>query len=237
MAGTLFLIGTPIGNLDDISQRVLTTLGDVNALACEDTRRTRKIFEHFKLSSPRTIFACHDHNEEQAAKRIAGLLRDGLAVGLVTDAGMPGISDPGFRVVKQALDDGHGIEVIPGPSAVATALAVSGLSAASYTFKGFPPRKPGKRKNFLAADADAPHTLVLFESPHRTGAMLADALAVLGDRRAAVCIELTKMFEEVARGWLSELAERFAEEEPRGEVTIVVAGNNPKFMKPLAEPA
>jgi 16S rRNA (cytidine1402-2'-O)-methyltransferase len=234
--GTLFLIGTPIGNLDDISQRVLTTLGDVDALACEDTRRTRKIFEHFQLSSPRTIFACHEHNEEQAVKRIAGLLRDGLKVGLATDAGMPGISDPGFRAVQTALEGGHDVEVVPGPCAVSTALAVSGLSAASYTFKGFPPRKPGKRRNFLAADAEAPHTLVLFESPHRTGALLADCLATLGDRRAAVCIELTKMFEEVARGWLSELAERFAEEVPRGEVTVVIAGNNPKFMRDESAP-
>ena len=237
MTGILILIGTPIGNLDDISPRVLTTLGEVDALACEDTRRTRKIFEHFKLSSPRTIFACHDHNEEQAAKRIAGLLRDGLRVGLVTDAGMPGISDPGFRVVRQALEDGYAIEVVPGPTAVETALAISGLSAASYTFKGFPPKKPGKRKNFLAADAEAPHTLVFFESPHRTGILLVDALAVLGDRRAAVCIELTKMFEEVARGWLSELAERFADETPRGEVTIVIAGNSPKFLNPEAQTA
>jgi 16S rRNA (cytidine1402-2'-O)-methyltransferase len=235
--GTLYLIGTPIGNLDDISQRVLTTLGEVDAMACEDTRRTRKIFEHFKLSSPRTIFACHDHNEEQSAKRIAGLLRDGLKVGLVTDAGMPGISDPGFRVVKLALDEGHDVQVIPGPSAVSTALAVSGLSAASYTFRGFPPKKAGKRRNFLAADAEAPHTLVLFESPLRTGALLADALAVLGDRRAAVCIELTKMFEEVARGFLSELAARFADEAPRGEVTIVIAGNNRKFMNQEPDPA
>lgn len=237
MTGILILIGTPIGNLDDTSPRVLATLGEVDALACEDTRRTRKIFEHFKLNSPRTIFACHDHNEEQAAKRIAGLLRDGLRVGLVTDAGMPGISDPGFRVLRQALEDGFDVEVVPGPTAVETALAISGLSAASYTFKGFPPKKPGKRKNFLAADAEAPHTLVFFESPHRTGILLVDALAVLGDRRAAVCIELTKMFEEVARGWLSELAEKFTNETPRGEVTIVIAGNSPKFLNPEAETA
>ena len=233
MTGTLILIGTPIGNLDDISQRVLTTLGDLDALACEDTRRTRKIYEHFQLKSPKTIFG-HDHNEEQAVKRIAGLLRDGRKVGLVTDAGMPGISDPGFRAVQAALEDDHAIEVIPGPSAVETALAVSGLSASSFTFKGFPPKKSGKRQNFLAADAAMPHTLVLFESPHRTGGLLVDALTALGDRRAAVCIELTKMFEEVARGWLSDLAERFAEETPRGEVTVVIAGNNPKFMR--AEP-
>jgi len=162
---------------------------------------------------------------------MAGLLRQGLRVGLATDAGMPGISDPGFRAVQMAEEEGFAVEVIPGPTAVASALAVSGLSAASYTFKGFPPRKSGKRRNFLAAEADADHTLVLFESPHRLGALLADALAVLGDRRTAVCIELTKMYEETARGWLSDLANRFAQEEPKGEVTVVIAGNNRKFMR------
>lgn len=231
MTGTLFLIGTPIGNLDDISKRVLDTLGSLDALACEDTRRTRKIYEYFSLSSPRTIFSCNDHNEDRAVSRMAGLLRQGLRVGLATDAGMPGISDPGFRAVQMAEEEGFTVEVIPGPTAVASALAVSGLSAASYTFKGFPPRKSGKRRNFLAADAQADHTLVLFESPHRLGAMLADALAVLGDRRTAVCIELTKMYQETARGWLSDLANRFAEEEPKGEVTVVIAGNNRKFMR------
>jgi len=225
------LIGTPIGNLDDISKRVLDTLGSLDALACEDTRHTRKIYEHFSLLSPRTIFSCHDHNEDRAVGRIAGLLRQGLRVGLVTDAGMPGISDPGFRAVQRATEEGFHVEVVPGPTAVATALAVSGLSAASYTFKGFPPRKPGKRRNFLAADAESEHTQVLFESPHRLGAMLADALAVFGDRRTAVCIELTKMYEEIARGWLADLAERFADEVPRGEVTVVIAGNNHKFMR------
>lgn len=230
--GTLFLIGTPIGNLEDISARALRVLGEIDALACEDTRRTRKIYEHFKLPSPRTIFACADHNEENAVRRIAGLLDQGLSVGLATDAGMPGISDPGFRAVQAALEGGHRIEVIPGPTAVSSALAVSGLSAASYTFLGFPPRKPGKLRNALKAQAELEHTLVLFESPHRTGALMTAALEVLGDRRAAVCIELTKMFEEIARGWTSDLAERFSREEPRGEVTVVIAGNNPKFLRP-----
>ncbi len=238
MTGTLLLIGTPIGNLYDISRRVLDTLGSLDALACEDTRRTRKIFEHFGLSSPHTIFSCNDHNEDRAVSRMAGLLRQGLRVGLATDAGMPGISDPGFRAVEMAQKEGFAVEVVPGPTAVASALAVSGLSAASYTFKGFPPRKSGKRRNFLSAEAEAEHTLVLFESPHRLGALLADALAVLGDRRAAVCIELTKMYEETARGWLSELSERFAQEEPKGEVTLVIAGNNRKFIRETpADPA
>ncbi|MBC6439965.1 MAG: 16S rRNA (cytidine(1402)-2'-O)-methyltransferase [Rhodospirillales bacterium] len=236
MTGTLVLIGTPIGNLDDISKRVLDTLGALDALACEDTRRTRKIYEHSSLQSPRTIFSCGDHNEDKAVERMAGLLRQGLRVGLATDAGMPGISDPGFRAVQMATEEGFAVEVVPGPTAVATALALSGLSAASYTFRGFPPRKPGKRRNFLAAEVESEHTQVLFESPHRLGALLADCLDVFGDRRAAVAIELTKMFEETARGWLSDLSGRFAEETPRGEVTLVIAGNNPKFLRSGEEP-
>ncbi|MBN35529.1 MAG: 16S rRNA (cytidine(1402)-2'-O)-methyltransferase [Rhodospirillaceae bacterium] len=233
MTGTLVLIGTPIGNLDDISSRVLATLGSLDALACEDTRRTRKLYEHFELDSPRTIFSCNDHNEDQAVKRMAGLLRQGLRVGLATDAGMPGISDPGYQAVTMATEEGFAIEVIPGPTAVASALALSGLSASSYTFLGFPPRKPSKRRNFLMAEAEADHTLVLFESPHRLGALLTDALDVLGDRKAAVCIELTKMYEETARGWLGDLAGRFTEETPRGEVTLVIAGKNRKFLRAL----
>ena len=231
MTGTLILIGTPIGNLDDISKRVLDTLGSLDALACEDTRRTRKLYERFGLRGPPVVFSCQDRNEDRAALRIADLLRRGMRVGLATDAGMPGISDPGFRAVRMAAGEGFAIEAAPGPTAVATALALSGLSTASYTFRGFPPRKAGKRRTFLAAEAVSVHTQVLFESPRRLGALLADALEVYGDRRVAVCIELTKMFEETARGWLSALAARFAEETPKGEVTVVIAGANPKFSR------
>ncbi len=227
--GTLHLIATPIGNLGDVSYRAVELLGTVDALACEDTRMTRKIFERYAISSPRTIFSYHEHNEEMAGKRILGLLADGRSVGLCTDGGMPGISDPGYRIVGEAIASGHEVNVVPGPSAALTALVASGLPSSSFTFKGFPPRKSGQRKRFLEEDADRQHTLVLFESPHRTAATLADALEVLGDRRAAVCIELTKKFEEVRRGYLSELAAAFATEKIRGEVTVVIAGNHPKF--------
>ena len=229
--GRLRLIGTPIGNLEDIGARALRALGEVDALACEDTRRTRKIYEKFRLSSPRTVFSCADHNEDRATRRIAGLLARGLEVGLVTDAGMPGISDPGFLAVRTALENGHAVDVVPGPSAVTAALALSGLPAASHTFLGFLPRKPGRRRRALATQSPLEPTLVLFESPHRLGALLADALATLGDRRCAVCIELTKMFEETARGWLHDLAGRFASETPRGEVTVVIAGNKRPFLR------
>ncbi len=232
MTGRLILIGTPIGNLGDLSPRARDALGSLDALACEDTRRTRKIYEHFAIGRPGIVFSCHDHNEERAVARIRGLLEKGCRVGLASDAGMPGISDPGFPAVRMALECGHEVEVIPGPSAVTTALAISGLPTASFTFLGFAPRKQGRRRAFLEAVASAEPTLVLFESPHRLGALLDDALAVLGDRRASVSVELTKMFEGTERGWLSELARDYAGTVPSGEVTVVIAGNSRKFLRP-----
>lgn len=228
---TLYVIATPIGNLEDITFRAVRVLGEVGALACEDTRHTRIIYERYQIPSPKTIFSCHEYNEAQSARRILGLLEQGLNVGLCTKAGYPGVSDPGYRAVAACIEAGHRVEVIPGPSAVTMALATSGLPLSSYTFKGFPPKKPGPRRRFLEAEKDAPHTLVMFESPHRVGVLLADALAVLGNRRAVVCIELTKKFEQIRRGFLDELAAHFADLEVRGEITVVIAGNNPKFAK------
>jgi len=228
---TLFVIGTPIGNLEDLTLRAVRVLGEVDALACEDTRRTRRIFARHNVPSPRLIFCYHEHNEERASRKIVELLAEGLTVGLCTNAGMPGISDPGYDAVSQAIQAGFRVEVIPGPSAVATALVASGLPASSYVFKGFAPRKPGPRKRFLEAERDLPHTLVLFESPHRVGKLLADALEVLGDRQACVCIELTKLFEQTDRGYLGELAVRYRDAEVKGEVTVIIAGNHPKFIR------
>jgi len=229
--GKLLVIGTPIGNLEDITLRALRTLGELDALACEDTRHTRRIFERHGIAAPRLIFSYHEHNEERASRKLVELLGEGLRVGLCTNAGMPSISDPGYDAIAGAVEAGFPVEVIPGPSAVETALLASGLPASSYVFRGFPPRKPGPRKRFLAADADRPHTLVLFESPHRLGKLLADACEVLGDRRAVVCVELTKVFEQIDRGYLSELAEQYADRAVKGEVTVVIAGNHPKFMR------
>lgn len=234
--GKLVVIATPIGNLEDFSPRGARMLGEVDALACEDTRVTRRLFERFGVQSPRTIFSCHEHNESQAAPRIAGLLNEGLTVGLCSDGGYPGISDPGYRVISAAADAGHEIEVIPGASAVPVALLMSGLPTSSYTFKGFPPRKSGARRRFLAEDAAAPHTLIVFESPYRVAALLADALAALGDRRAAVCAELTKKFERVSRGYLSELAAAFKDKTIKGEVVVVIAGNHEKFSRAAPVP-
>ncbi|HEO72410.1 MAG TPA: 16S rRNA (cytidine(1402)-2'-O)-methyltransferase [Candidatus Hydrogenedentes bacterium] len=229
---TLYLVATPIGNLEDITLRALRIHGKVEVLACEDTRLTRRIFERHEIPSPRTILSYHEHNEEQAGRRILGLLEDGRDVAICTDGGYPGISDPGYRVVNAVVERGHRVEVIPGASAVPVALVASGLPTSSYTFKGFPPRKSGARQRFLETERDAPHTLVLFESPFRVGRLLADALAVLGNRKAAVCIELTKKFEEVHRDFLEELSAQFRDTKVKGEVTVVIAGNNPKFCKP-----
>jgi 16S rRNA (cytidine1402-2'-O)-methyltransferase len=233
--GTLYLIATPIGNLEDLTYRAARVLAELDALACEDTRMTRRIYDRHQISSPKTIFSYHEHNEEQAGKRILGLLREGLAVGLCTDGGYPGISDPGYRIVSAAVEAGYRIEVIPGASAVPVALIASALPSSSYTFKGFPPRKTGARKRFLEMDQALPHTLVIFESPFRVAAMLEDALAVYGNRRAAVCVELTKKFEDVQRGFLQDLIQVFRDKKIRGEVTVVIAGNNPKFTAAASE--
>jgi 16S rRNA (cytidine1402-2'-O)-methyltransferase len=228
---TLYVIGTPIGNLEDVSYRAVRVLGELSALACEDTRRTRQLLDRYEIPRPSTMFSLHEHNEDRAARRVLELLDAGTSVGMCSDAGMPLVSDPGFTTVRMAAEAGHRVEAIPGPTAVTSALAVSGLPVASFTFKGFPPRKPGPRRRFLEADAQAPHTLVLFESPHRLGALLQDAMDVLGDRQACVCVELTKLYEKVQRGFLSELCAVYRDAAPKGEVTVVIAGAHPKFQR------
>lgn len=233
--GTLFVIATPIGNLEDLTHRAGRVLGELDALACEDTRVTRRIFERYAIPSPRTIFSYHEHNEEQAGRRLLGLLGEGLKVGLCTDGGYPGISDPGYRVIAACHEAGHQVEIIPGAGAVPTALLASGLPTSSYTFKGFPPRKPGARKRFLDMERELPHTLVLFESPYRIERLLREALEVLGDRLAAVCVELTKKFEQVHRGHVSELLQQFEGKTIKGEITVVIAGNHPRFRRELEQ--
>ncbi len=228
---TLFIIATPIGNLEDTTHRALRVLGEAHVLAAEDTRQTAKLLAHYAIPRPPAVVSYHEHNEDRAGAQLLERLARGENVALCTDGGMPGISDPGYRIVAAAVEAGHTVEVIPGPSAVQTALVVSGLPTSSYTFKGFPPKKSGPRVKFFAEDADRPHTLVVFESPFRIGKMLADALIALGDRRAAVCIELTKKFERVHRGYLSDLANEFADKTTKGEITVVIAGNHAKFKR------
>ncbi len=229
--GTLYVVATPIGNLEDITLRAIRILGEVDALACEDTRMTRRIFDRHEIKRPRTLFSYHEHNEKNAGARILGLLNEGLSVALCSDGGCPGVSDPGYRIIRDSQAAGHLVDILPGATAVTTALLASGLSTASFSFKGFPPRKSGPRKRFLEADGASPHTQIIYESPFRIGKLLADAFEVLGDRQAAVCIELTKKFERVERGYLGDLARDFADRKVKGEVCLVIAGNNPKFCR------
>jgi 16S rRNA (cytidine1402-2'-O)-methyltransferase len=227
----LYVVATPIGNLDDMSRRGVDALRAADVVACEDTRRTRVLLQHFNIPRPTEVISYREGNEERAGQRILRALEEDQTVALCSDGGMPGISDPGYRLVKLAVEHDLELQVVPGASDVPVALVVSGLSTSSYTFKGFPPRKAGALKRFFESERDLPHTLVLFESPFRVGKCLAAAYEVLGDRKAAVCMELTKKFERVSRGYLADLAEEFAEGKVKGEVTIVIAGNNPKFAR------
>lgn len=247
-AATLYLVCTPIGNLADISQRALQVLAGADAVACEDTRHSRRLFDHHGLPRPQALLAYHEHNEQAATRGILERLAAGQTVALITDAGAPAINDPGFRAVEAAVAEGFAVQVIPGPSAVIAALLSSGLPTAGFTFKGFAPRKSGQRRRLLETEGQRPETLILFESPHRLASFLADAAAVLGERPAAVCIELTKLHERVIRGSLTELAEIFAGTKTKGEVTLVIAGlarkeaqakkrRKNKYLKEAAEPA
>jgi 16S rRNA (cytidine1402-2'-O)-methyltransferase len=220
---TLYLVGTPIGNMEDVTLRALKVLSQVGALACEDTRRTRTLLTRHGIKTPEILFSLHEHNEHRALGRVLGLLDGGIDVALCSDAGQPLISDPGYPTLREVIARGHAVEVIPGPSAVTAALTVSGLPVSSFTFKGFPPRRPGPRQRFLETELNSSHTLVFFESPHRLAALLEQARDVYGDRAASICVELTKKFEEVRRGTLSELLEQLAGNPVRGEVTVLIA--------------
>lgn len=217
----LYLVATPIGNLTDISQRALEILGSIDYVASEDTRKTGRLLAHFEIR--RTQISFHEHNKLRVTEKIIKLLRQGNTVALVTSAGTPGISDPGFVLVRAALEADIEITMIPGPTAFVVALILSGLPVHSFTFRGFAPRKSGRRRNFLAVDKDSPHTLIYYESPHRLRAFLKDAIEVFGDRPAALAKELTKIYESVKRGRLSELLAGL-DEKLKGEYVIVIAG-------------
>lgn len=217
----LYLIATPIGNLGDMTLRALETLKSVDMVASEDTRTTGFLLKHFEIKKPQISF--HEHNERHAGERIVGMLKAGQSVAIVSDAGTPGISDPGYTIVRRAIEEGLEFTMIPGPAAFVMALVLSGLPAHSFTFRGFPPRKPGPRKRFIGVDKDSPHTLIFYESVHRIGAFLRDALEVLGDREAALANDLTKKFEAIDRGSLSALIERLGDK-PKGEYVVVIAG-------------
>lgn len=218
----LYLIATPIGNLGDITLRALDVLRSVDLVASEDTRKTGLLLKHFAISKPQMAF--HEHNEDRAGERIMAALVEGKSVAVVSEAGTPGISDPGYSIVQRAIAAGEEVTMIPGPAAVIMAVVLSGLPVHSFTYRGFPPHKSGPRRRFLEVDRDSPHTLVFYESPYRLEALLADALTVYGDRRAAVAHELTKFHESVQRGLLSELLAAVRATPPKGEYVVVIAG-------------
>jgi 16S rRNA (cytidine1402-2'-O)-methyltransferase len=218
----LYLVATPIGNLGDISLRALETLRNVDMVLSEDTRKTGMMLKHFEIKKPQLSF--QEYNEERVIPRVLRMLEEGQSVALVTDAGSPSVSDPGFTLVRSALDAGLEMTAIPGATALITALVLSGLPVHSFTFRGFPPRKSVGRRRFVEVDAASPHTLIFYESPYRLVAFLEDCLAVLGDRRAAVANDLTKKFELVDRGLLSDLIAKEKAADLRGEYTVVIAG-------------
>ncbi len=221
----LYLVSTPIGNLGDLSLRALETLRQVDLVASEDTRKTGLLLQRYEIKKPQLAF--HEHNEAQAGARIMAKIAAGHSVALVTNAGTPGISDPGFTLVRRALQAGIPVTAIPGPAAFVMALVLSGLAVHGFTFRGFPPHKGGPRRRFLQLDQASPHTLIFYESPHRLKAFLTDAIEVYGDREAALANDLTKLFEAVHRGPLSELLQRCEDTPPRGEYTVVIAGAIP----------
>lgn len=223
--GTLYLVATPIGNLEDMTLRGLRLLSQVGLIAAEDTRRTRQMLSHFQLTTP--LISYHEHNKQARLNRLLEALDQG-DVALVTDAGTPLISDPGHELVQAALAAGHAVSPVPGASAVVSALVVSGLPSDSFSFAGYPPRRAAERQRWLRDLALEPRTLVLFEAPHRLRACLRDLRQAFGgERPAAVCRELTKLHEEVVRGSLDSIERHFAQHEPRGECTLVIAGAPP----------
>ena len=229
----LYLVATPIGNLRDITLRALETLAAADLIACEDTRVTRRLTEHYGIVTPMTPY--HEHNAEAARPKLLARLADGQAIALVSDAGTPLLSDPGFKLVRAAREAGHAVVPVPGPSAALSALIVAGLPTDRFFFEGFLPAKEGQRRSRIAELARIPATLVLYEAGPRLADTLADLAAGLPLREAAICRELTKLHEEVRRGDLAALAEAYASgAETRGEIVIVIAPPDPRAAQPSA---
>ncbi|MEW6212097.1 MAG: 16S rRNA (cytidine(1402)-2'-O)-methyltransferase [Acidobacteriota bacterium] len=220
MTGRLYLVATPIGNLEDITLRALRVLREVDLVACEDTRRTRKLLSHFNISKPTLSY--HEHNERARACELAAKLEEGASIALVTDAGTPLVSDPGHRIVEEAIRRGIPVVPVPGPSAVVVALAASGLPTQEFLFAGFLPSKQTARRARLAELASARSTIVFYEAPHRIEAALRDAICAMGDRQAVIARELTKIHEEFLRGSLSELIKKIADRPLRGEIVLLI---------------
>jgi 16S rRNA (cytidine1402-2'-O)-methyltransferase len=220
VSGTLFVVATPIGNLEDVTLRALRVLREVDLVACEDTRRTRALLSHFDIHTPTVSY--YEHNKLARGPQILRALADGKSVALVTDAGTPGISDPGFMLVRDARAAGVTVVPVAGPSAVAAALSAAGVPADRFVFDGFPPVKPGRRRNRLAALRELETTIVLYESPHRILATLEAIGEVFGEREIVVARELTKQFEEIVRATPAAHRERLTAAGVRGEFTLVI---------------
>ncbi|NLJ33234.1 MAG: 16S rRNA (cytidine(1402)-2'-O)-methyltransferase [Firmicutes bacterium] len=221
-SGRLYLCATPIGNLEDITLRVLRILGQVNVIAAEDTRRTRKLLRHYDIKTP--LVSYHEHNRRARGEELLGRLAVGEDIALVSDAGMPAIADPGTELVQGAIASGIPVEVLPGPTALITALALSGLPADSFVFAGFPPRRGRERVEYFSSLARERRTIVLYESPHRLLATLTDLAKGFGERWLVVARELTKRYEEVRRGPISQHISHFQRGVPRGEFCLILAG-------------
>lgn len=223
MPGTLYLVATPIGNLADITHRAIDVLNKVALIACEDTRHTRKLLQHYGIAT-RTV-SYHEHNEQQRARELIETLKRGDDVAVVSDAGTPAISDPGFRLVRAAIENDLIVVPVPGPSALISALIAAGLPTDEFFFGGFLPARTNARRTRLSELRAVPGTLVFYEAPHRLAETLKDAHEILGEREAVVARELTKLHEELKRGRLSELARHYVDEEPRGEIVLLIDRN------------
>jgi 16S rRNA (cytidine1402-2'-O)-methyltransferase len=224
--GTLYLVATPIGNLEDMTFRAVRVLQEADLIAAEDTRRTRHLLDHYRISTSLTSY--HDHNKERRSPRLLETLLSGQSVALVSDAGTPGISDPAFHLVRLAIQENVPVVPVPGPTSLAAALVASGLPPDRFVFEGFLPIRPGKRRSRLQALVEDERTIIIFESPYRLSKTLESILEIMGDRQAAVARELTKKFEEISRGTVSQLLERYSRKKPKGEMVIVLAGRPPQ---------
>jgi len=231
VGGRLFVVGTPIGNLGDVSDRVRETLASVDVIAAEDTRRTGRLLE--AIGRKATLVSLFDANERERSYELLRHLRQGRSVAIVSDGGMPLVSDPGYRVVTAAIAEGIDVRVVPGPSAVVSALVVSGLPVDRFAFEGFVSKRPGERMRRLEAVRHDPRTLVFFESPQRVLTTLRDMLVAFGDRHVAVCRELTKLHEEVTRGRISEVLATLGDREIKGEIVVVVEGERAVEAPPI----
>ncbi|MDI6840746.1 MAG: 16S rRNA (cytidine(1402)-2'-O)-methyltransferase [bacterium] len=224
IAPCLYLVSTPIGNLGDITLRAIKVLKSVDLIVAEDTRRTKILLKHYNIDKPMTSF--HDHNKFERTPLIISELKSGKSIALVSDSGTPGVSDPGFYLVREAIKSNLRVTSIPGPSAAISGLVCSGLPTDRFVFEGFLPRRSGMRKKRLKELVNESRTMVFFEAPHRLVHFMKDTLEVLGDRRVALIRELTKKFEEVKRGVLSELIDYYSHNQPRGEFVIVMEGTD-----------